>query len=172
MEQLSNPKIEVIQNADTAINILRNVAQWMQDTGLSHDEAWNPDNMNLEYLGQYAKPDEFFVATVEGKPAAAAIIQSEQIAQDWASVDGETFPPAIYVHWLAVEREFAGQRLPKVLLDYAYGVAKEKQLPVIRLDTDASKSKLREIYESQGYEIVKIIQEDNRQTVLFEKKVI
>ena len=102
--------------------------------------------MNLDFLGQYAKPDEFFVAIVEGRPAAAAIIQQEQTAQDWSSVDKGSPPKAMYVHWIAVEREFAGKGLPTILINHAEKLALENDISVVRLDTNSDEPKLFNLY--------------------------
>ncbi len=171
METLSQPQAEVGVDMAGAVDIIRNVAEWMQGVGLVHDGWWEPENMNVAFLGQYAKPDEFFVARLDGKPAAAAIIQAEQSLQDWGAVDNGSTPPALYLHYVAVEREFAGRGLPRELMQHAENLAKEKGIPALRLDTNADESKLRKVYEDFGFKEVKILEEDGNRTVLYEKQV-
>jgi ribosomal protein S18 acetylase RimI-like enzyme len=171
MDQLQSPSIGVTQDTDASITVIRHVAEWLQKTGLETDGWWDPANMNLDFLGQYAKPDEFYVAIVDGEPAAAAIIQQEQTAQDWSSVDEGSTPPAMYLHWLAVEREHSGEGLPKVLIDHAEELARQKGLPVIRLDTNADEPKLCKIYEELGFKRVNVISEAGHNTALYEKTV-
>jgi ribosomal protein S18 acetylase RimI-like enzyme len=134
-------------------------------------EAWRPENLNREYLLQWAKPDEFFVGKVGGVPAVAAIVQREQTAQDWSSVDKGVSKPAIYVHWLAVSREFSGHDLPAAMMEFATMQARSAKVPVVRVDTNASETKLRSLYERLGFHLVGLAEEGYRTTALFEMPV-
>lgn len=171
MEKLTSQEVPVNPDMDAAIGLIKDVATWMNGVGLVHNEWWHPDNMNSEFFGQYASPDEFFVAKVDEQPAAAAIIQPEQTLQDWSSVDGDSHPPALYIHYVAVERSFAGRGLPGILLRHAEDLARQRGIPVLRLDTNADQPKLRRIYEDAGFEAVRILQEEHGNTVLYEKQV-
>lgn len=168
---MREPTIEIRADAPAAIEVIKHVGTWMLEAGLHPSEWWLPENMNSDFLGEYAQPDEFFVVTMDGEPAASAIIQTEQNAQDWSSVDGVDTPPALYVHWVAVARKFAGQGLPRILIDFAEEQARLKDRPVIRLDTNADEPKLRALYESLGFTSVGIIDEGDERTVLYEKPV-
>jgi ribosomal protein S18 acetylase RimI-like enzyme len=168
---MNQPNIKVVSNEDAAITVIKHVAEWMQAKGLPTDGWWDPSNMNATFLGKYAKPSEFYVATVDGQPAAAAIIQPEQTAQDWTAVDSDKAPKAMYIHWVAVERAFAGSGLPEALIDHAYRLAAEGECPVIRLDTNAEEPKLCQLYESLGFKRIATEQEGEHVTAFYEKAV-
>src|SRR3989344_619587 len=145
--------MEIVQDMDQAIGVMYDAGKWLEESGKHPSESWQTKNLNKEYLSRYAKLEEFFVAVVDEEPAAAAILQFEQIAQDWAAVDKGSPPQALYIHWLAVARAFAGKGLPKVLMDFARSYAIKNGVRLLRLDTNANELKLRKIYEDLGFVI-------------------
>ena len=163
--------INIIQDMNLAISIMRNAGRWLEESGKNPSKWWQLQNLNPEFLLKYAKPQEFFVAMVNKKPAAAAILQLSQNSQDWQSIDKNDSQKALYIHWLCVEREFAGKNLPKVMIDFAEKKAKENNINLLRVDTNASEMKLREIYENLGFSLVSVEQEDYRQTAFYQKKI-
>jgi len=156
-----------------AIDVIRHAGAWMRDNGLdNYSEWWDPDKVSAEMLTSYAQPDEFFVVKVDNKPAAAVIIQAEQSLQDWSSIDKDNQPPkATYVHYVAVEREFAGQGLVSVIMDKATEIAVQQGSTVIRLDTNADEPKLCSLYEGLGFQRVGTEREGDHLTAFYEKPV-
>ena len=162
--------VKVIQDIDAAIEVLHKAGQWLLDTGKNPSKWWHPQNMNKEFFLLHAEPEEFYVAIVDGKPAAAEIIQWDQRNQDWSSVDTETSPTALYIHWLCVDPKYSGIGLPKIMIEHAEKLAAEKQVQLIRVDTNAAEKKLREIYESLGFHLVGTHKENYRATAFYEKE--
>ncbi len=145
---------------------------WLLENGKNVSKWWRPENIHKEFLLQFARPNEFYVGLVDGKPAVAAILQTTQTAQDWQAVDNGASPPALYIHWLSIDREFAGKGLAKSMIDFATDVTREKGISTLRVDTNANEQKLRNIYENLGFTLVTILQEDFQETALYEKKII
>ena len=56
-----------------------------------------------------------------------------------------------YVHRLAVRRRAAGGAVSRALLEWAVNRTRESGRRYLRLDTDASRSKLRAVYERFGF---------------------
>ncbi len=162
---------KIIQDVDKAIFVMHDAGKWLEDSGKNPSKWWKPENLNREFLLQYAKPEEFYTVLIDSEPAAAIILQVEQAAQDWKSVDGNNPKPALYMHWGAVARKFAGQGLTKVMFDYAEDLARKNNVKLIRLDTDADIMKLREIYQGLGFELVGVKDEGYRKTAFYEKKI-
>lgn len=162
---------KVVQDIDKAIYVMHNAGKWLLETGKNPSKWWQPQNLNRGFLLQYAKPQEFFVALVNGKPAAAAILQSAQGAHDWQDIDKGRPQSALYIHWLCVDRQFAGMGLPKLMIDFAKRHAQEKNIKLLRVDTNADEMKLRKIYEDLGFHLVTIEQEDYRKTAFYQKKI-
>ena len=150
---------------------MRSAGKWLEESGKNPSKWWKLENLNPEFLLKYAKPQEFFVALVNEKPAAAAVLQLNQNSQDWKRIDKDQEKKALYIHWLCVEREFKGKNLPKVMIDFAEKKARENNINLLRVDTNASETKLRKIYEKLGFRLVAVEQEDYRQTAFYQKKI-
>lgn len=154
-----------------AIEVFQHTSAWLQPVGLDRHKYWSPDEMNEAFFSEFADPDEFYVARLNGALAAAAIFQTKQILQDWSPVDGTSKPPALYIHYLAVERAFAGQDLPKELIHFASTLARSKNIPVLRLDGDADEPKLIKLYEDLGFRVVGRSYEEHGKVLLYERPV-
>lgn len=163
--------MEIITDIDKAILVMRDSGKWLKDSGQHVSKWWDLENLNKEFLLKYAKPEEFYVGLINNKPAAAEILQINQNGQDWEIVDKGNPPKALYIHWLAVAREFAGHDVSKEMIDFALQIAKENTCSVLRVDTNASETKLRKLYEKLGFVLVSVEKEDYRKTAFFEKKV-
>ena len=164
-----NLSVKFVQDMDLAISVMRNAGKWLLESGRDPSKWWQLQNLNREFLLQHVEPDEFYVALIDGKPAAAEILQETQDVQEWKSFDKNNSPKVLYIHWLCVARQFASQGLPKVMIDFATKKAKEKGLSLLRADTNAQETKLREIYESLGFQLIGIVREDYRNTAFYEK---
>lgn len=170
-ETINKQSIKIIQNPDIAIDIMYKVGQWLVDTGLNPEEYYLPENMNKEYLLKHVEPEEFYVVLINDKPAASVILQENERNQSWECVDGKDKKEALYIHWLTVNREFAGQGLPRIVLDFAIGQAKKRGYKLIRLDTIASQPKLRKVYDNLGFTPVHIGEGEFEDTVFYEMKI-
>lgn len=172
MLAISDPAlIKIVQDIDKAISVMHEVGKWLQDSGKNPSKWWQPQNLNQEFLLQYAKPQEFFAVLVDKKPAAAAILQLNQNAQDWKNVDKNKSQPALYIHWLCVKRQFSNQGLPKLIIDFAKQLAKNNNVNLLRVDTNAEEQKLRDLYEELGFNLVSIEQEDYRKTAFYQQSL-
>lgn len=163
--------VKVVQDIDKAIFVMQDAGKWLEETGKKPSKWWQLKNLNRKFLLQYAKPQEFYVALVDRKPAAAAVLQLSQNAQDWQSVDKGKPQKALYIHWLCVHRDFRGKNMSKVMVDFSEQLAKDKGAGLLRADTNAKETKLRKIYEDLGFRLVEIEQEDYRKTAFYQKRV-
>lgn len=136
---------------DQAIEVMHKVGKWLNDSGKNPSKWWQPKNLNSEFLLQCAKFQEFFVLLIDEQPAAAMILQYSQSAQDWQTVDKGKLHQALYIHWLCVDHQFSGKGLPKLMIDFAKQFAKDKNIKLLRVDTNADGLKLRKIYEDLGF---------------------
>jgi GNAT superfamily N-acetyltransferase len=172
MKEVINPNnIKIIQDCDIAIGIMHNAGKWLVESGLNPEEYFLPQNMNHKYLLKYVEPNEFYVVLVDNKPAASVVLQENERNQSWECVDGKDKKEALYIHWLSVNREFAGKGLPRIVLDFAITEAKEKGYKLIRLDTIASQPKLRKVYDDLGFIAVHIGEGEFDDTVFYEMSI-
>jgi GNAT superfamily N-acetyltransferase len=168
---VSAERVQIDQNIDGAVEVMHHAGQWLEDSGMNPSKWWRPENLNPDFLLQYAKSDEFYLATVNGEPAAAAILQTDQSAQDWPETFVNRDKPAVFIHWLCVERGFAGRGLPKAMVDFAAEFARQRDIEFLRVDTNADEHKLRSIYETLDFSLVGTEEEPDRTTAFYEKRV-
>lgn len=163
--------VRIVQDMEKAISVMRSAGKWLLESGKKPSKWWQLQNLNVEFLLQYAKPSEFYVVLVNEKPAAATVLQINQNSQDWKSVDKNQNLSALYMHWLCVDHQFTGMGLPKLLVDFAEEMAKEKRVNFLRVDTNAEELKLRKIYENLGFDLLSVEQEDYRKTAFYQKTI-
>ena len=162
-------QIEIVQDMDQGIAVMHRVGTWMKNQGLNYSQWWNPKNMNRRFLLQYSEPNEYYVAMTDNQPIASVILQQTERNQSWQSVDGHHPQKALYVHWLCVDRHYAGLGLSKKMIEFAQKLAKAKGYKLLRLDTDADEPKLCHLYRQLGFQVKGIEKEEERNVIYFEK---
>ncbi len=156
---------------DQAVGVMRSAGQWMRESGKNPSKWWKMENLNREFLLKHAKEDEFYVGLVNGVPAVAAVLMLLDSNEEWKNVDVDHSQKALYIHWLCVDRQFAGRNLPKRMIDFTQRLAKKNGVGFLRLDANADKTKLQNIYEDLGFRLVGTIQEDARTSAFYQKMV-
>lgn len=128
-------------------SILTDVDRWMDRKNFLH---WGKENIQWAMLSRDYRIDDFFIAYEEEVPAACmALIDYDPIF--WPNIPkGES----LFLHKIAVKREFARKGYSKELIDYAKETAKLRSIQTIRLDCFQHNIKVRQIYEKQGFELV------------------
>ncbi len=150
---------------------MKNVGQWLADSGKNPSKWWMPEHMNREFLSQYADPNEFYVGLVHGEPAVAAILQFDERNQSWQAIDGQNRQDALYMHWLCVNRKFAKKGFPKLITYFASALALSRGVGLLRADTNYGEMKLRKVYEDLGFNLIGSQEEDYRTTAFYQKKI-
>lgn len=164
--------IKIIQDMDQALLVMNDAGQWLLESGKNPDKWWHPKNMNKTFMLKHAEPSEFYVALVEGKPAASVVLQDNERNQSWEPVDKGEPMQALYLHWVCVSRGFAGMNLPRALVDFANQQAKIRQFKLLRLDTNADEGKLCKVYEDLGFKLMAIEQEADGRVAYYQKEVM
>lgn len=136
---------------DVAIQLLKEVGQWLVDT---NQRLWNVDALTAENLldpyttgnlyVMYADRDD----ATEPEPAAVFILQWEDPFY-WPDVPADT---SGFIHKLAIRRSFAGQNLFAAIVDFCRTECLNRGITVLQLETDASRPKLMQFYERYGFE--------------------
>ena len=161
-----DPPVEtlVFRNAPLAVAaaIMREAARWTAEQG---EALWELESLSNASLGQRCRPHEIFVGELAGKPVVAALIQDR---------DPDVWPDdgaALIIHKLAVRRAYAGRGYANQLLDFAEKHARTQGKTYLRLDTDATRPKLRDFYERAGFQHVGFKALGRYHLALFEKKL-
>ena len=129
-------------DAETAIDIMREAAQWQIDRG---SPLWSIETLSRARLSNPA--EEFLVALVDGESVACCLLSFED-KLFWPDVPAGS---SGFLHKLAVRRKFAGMGISTRLMEHAQELCREKGIPALRLDTDLHRPKLCAIYESLGF---------------------
>ncbi|AKM78780.1 TPA: hypothetical protein DEQ95_04785 [Candidatus Beckwithbacteria bacterium] len=161
-------KVKIIQSFEKGIVVMHNAGLWMEKSGLKPNKWWKPENMNRNFILKHTEPDEFYVALVGDKPAASMVLQETERNQSWKSVDGDKPKRALYLHWLCVQRDFAGKGFPKVMVEFAKGEAKKRGFSLLRLDTNANEEKLCSLYEGLGFRLMGNEEGDGHKTAFYQ----
>jgi GNAT superfamily N-acetyltransferase len=124
--------------------LLREAARWVDALGVV---MWEEGELAPERLAQETAGGLFFLAEIDGVAAGVIRFQLEDQLFWPDRPNGE----AAFVHRLAVSRRFKGQGVSSALLQWAADHARRLGREYLRLDCDASRPKLRALYEAFGF---------------------
>ena len=125
--------------------ILMDAVNWMSVSGLPNQ--WNESNIKWTSLSRGYKINDFYIAYHNGFPAACMAVTDYDTTY-WPLIPkGES----LYLHKVAVKRIYAGKGFSKELIDYAKKLALSHHIHTIRLNCNQHRSKLRAVYENEGF---------------------
>jgi GNAT superfamily N-acetyltransferase len=124
--------------------ILLEAADWLRDRGIP---MWRGDELSPERIAADVAEGYFFLATSEGE-AVGTIKFQLQDPVFWPDTPADE---AAFVHRLAVRRAFAGGQLSALLLRWAADRARSAGRRFLRLDCEASRPRLKAVYERCGF---------------------
>lgn len=102
---------------------------------------------------------ELYVALLEDEIVASAIINSAQVdvyeKGEWQydAADEEI----LVLHTLTVDPLAGGKGIGRAFVDFYEKLAKERERPYLRLDTNAKNARARKMYKSLGYKEIGIV---------------
>jgi GNAT superfamily N-acetyltransferase len=143
--------------------ILEDVQRWLRSRG---SPQWTRP-FDHEWIEPKVAAGEFFIARLNARPIAVArILWSDPLF--WGDRDNGD---ALYVHSLAVLREYAGQGIGQQFLDWAAEEARKSGRCFLRLDCAADNRSLCAYYEGAGFVPLGNVQVGHATMMLFEKPV-
>ncbi len=93
---------------------------------------------------------QLWVAEINGKIAGIAAATTDQ-SPEYADVGWDLNETAIVVHRLAVDPEFRGQGIASALMQQAEWVARQREITVLRVDTNTANEATRKLFPKLGY---------------------
>ncbi|MHC5824202.1 MAG: GNAT family N-acetyltransferase [Nostoc sp.] len=131
---------------DTVIvsDILLEAALWLQQRGVP---LWRDSEISPESISEDVGNGLFFIAEWAGEPAGTIKFQLEDLLF-WPDISQQE---SAFVHRLAVRRRYSGGKVSSALLTWAIEQAQTLGRHYLRLDCEASRSRLRAIYENFGF---------------------
>jgi GNAT superfamily N-acetyltransferase len=124
--------------------ILAEAARWLEQRGML---MWRDDELVPARLAADVAAGLVFIAESDHGPAGVVKFQLED-AEFWPDVPSGD---SAFVHRLAVSRRFAGGEVSSTLLNWAIERARSLGKKYLRLDCEASRPKLRALYERFGF---------------------
>lgn len=132
--------------ADIAVvsSILREAADWVT---ARHTTMWQCNELLPERIARDVGDGLFYLAEHRREPAGTVKLQLTD-QEFWPDVpDGES----AFLHRLAVRRRYAGLGVSTALLSFARQHTLALNRQYLRLDCEASRHKLRAVYETFGF---------------------
>ena len=137
---IARGSLDDVPEVDT---LIRATAEWLIRKG---EPLWGPNETSLEELMRITHLGELIVGRV-GRELATCMYLHDEDRVFWPQV-----PPgeALYIHRLAVARNFAGRGYAHVMLEWAAREARANGRTFLRLDCEP-RAKLLALYKSAGY---------------------
>lgn len=132
------------QDTQVVADILREAAHWLEQNGTP---MWQEGELLPSRIVADVDAGLFFVAECDGELAGTVKFQLEDLLF-WPDVSQEQ---SAFIHRLAVRRRFAGGRVSSALLQWAVLRTRSLGRCFLRLDCEASRLRLRAVYEHFGF---------------------
>ena len=125
--------------------ILTDAANWVER--IDGTTMWVDDELAEDRIAAEVDAGLFYVAECDGDIAGALKFQlDDQLFWPDLATDDSAF-----IHRLAVRRNYAGQGVSTALLRWAVDHARSLGRKYLRLDCDAERARLRNLYERFGF---------------------
>lgn len=125
--------------------MLEEAARWVDAMGVV---MWDEGELDARRVEREVAAGQFFVAEIDDDPAGAVRFQLED-ELFWPDLTGDD---SAFIHRLVVRRRYKGLGVSTALMEWAVARARSLGKSYLRLDTDASRPKLRELYERFGFQ--------------------
>lgn len=142
------PRISIrqasLEDVESVSGVLQEAAQWLLDSGMP---MWRADELIQDNIKRDVEQGLFFIAECDGEVAGTVKFQLEDLLF-WSDIPQQE---SAFVHRLAVRRRYAGGLVSSELLRWAVERTRALGRQFLRLDCEASRSKLRKVYEQFGF---------------------
>ena len=130
-----------------ALSIMREAAQWLIDTG---KPLWDIDDFSPD---KFNNPVDEFIVLWNGNEDVASVILSFEDKVVWPDIPADS---SGFIHKLAVRRKYAGQGMAEKMIEHIVRMCKSKGVHALRLDCDAGREGLRNLYEHCGFTLKEV----------------
>ena len=132
-------------DVDTVSSILLEAANWLTERDMS---MWRANELLPEHVAKGVSEGLFFLGERSGEPAGTIKFQLSDL-EFWPDVREHE---SAFIHRLAVRRRFAGGAVSSALLSWAVERTALLGRRYLRLDYEASRERLRAVYERFGFQ--------------------
>ncbi len=127
--------------------LVRRVLPLMAEMG---NLQWDEHYPNAAVFERDVERAQLWVVEEKGQLAGVAAITMDQ-EPEYAEVGWDILEPAVVVHRLAVDPAFQGKGVAKALMLQAEQVARQRQIPVLRVDTNTRNEATQRLFPRLGY---------------------
>lgn len=132
------------RDTETVSAILREAAAWLESRGIG---MWRENELAPDRIAEDVASGQFFLAEHDGTAVGTVKFQLSD-ARFWPDMpDGDS----VYIHRLAVRRSAARGSVSAAMLEWAAARGASLGRRHLRLDCEASRTRLRSFYESAGF---------------------
>lgn len=129
------------------MDLVRRVVPLMREAG---NLQWDDHYPNLSVFDQDIEKGQLWLADIQGQVAGIAAITTDQ-EPEYANVGWDISETAIVVHRLAVDPAFRGQGVAVGLMQQAEIVAQERNILILRIDTNSQNAATQALFPKLGY---------------------
>jgi GNAT superfamily N-acetyltransferase len=133
------------QDLDAVAGILREAARWLEESGMA---MWRDNELLPMRIAEDVRSGLFFLAECDSEAAGTVRFQLED-KLFWPDVPQDD---SAFIHRLTVRRRFAGGEVSSALFLWAIARTHTLGLRYLRLDCEASRTRLRAVYERIGFQ--------------------
>ncbi|MDT3405118.1 GNAT family N-acetyltransferase [Mucilaginibacter terrae] len=164
-------RLATLQDIQLIMQLINEVLPIMQATG---NLQWDNTYPNPEVFTADVENSQLWVADIDGAVAGVIAICTGQ-EPEYGQVPGwDVTEPAIVAHRLAVSPHMQGKGIANALLNQCEVVANEKQIPLIRLDTNIINRPMQNLFLKIGYNLggeIALVKRPGMRFLAFEKRI-
>jgi ribosomal protein S18 acetylase RimI-like enzyme len=127
--------------------LVRRVVPLMRENG---NLQWDEQYPNVGVFQRDVDHSQLWVAEIDSQIAGVAAITTDQ-EPEYANVGWDTSETAIVVHRLAVDPACQGKGIAASLMQQAETVARSRNIPILRVDTNSENQATQRLFPKLGY---------------------
>ncbi|WP_295772846.1 GNAT family N-acetyltransferase [uncultured Mucilaginibacter sp.] len=166
-----NVRLATINDISSIMLLVQQVVPVMQAAG---NRQWDNTYPNAEVFESDIQNNYLWVAEFENQIAGVIAITEGQEPEYAQVPDWDVDEPAIVAHRLAVSPAMQGKGVAALLLQQCEVVAVQKQIPLLRLDTNSANRPMQNLFLKIGYHPggeITLNKKPGLQFIAFEKRL-
>lgn len=125
--------------------ILLDSVIWMKKNKLQNQ--WDEESIKWNSLSKDYQINDFYI-NYQNRVPVACIAITDLDTKYWPEIPKGK---SLYIHKLAVKREFAGKGISKELINFAKNLSIRNGINSLRLDCNLQRNKLKMLYENEDF---------------------